>query len=152
MIIILKCFPPFLNVLVTCGFATSVVVCLRLPTMCFSSLPHHCTTTAVSSRATAATTMLPTVGSRINANLPKGRSQIRLQRDVASQQSKGERSNFRLVLAFLPVTHVVRRGLARTNWIKRRTCITNITTAFTLIGTMHYSRRTPPAMALCFEG
>jgi hypothetical protein len=62
--------------------------------------------------------MLPTVGSRINANLPKGRSQIRLQRDVASQQSKGERSNFRLVLAFLPVTHVVRRR-SNVGWLEQ---------------------------------
>ena len=117
MIIILKCFPPFLNVLVTCGFATSVVVCLRLPTKYFSSLTHHCTTTAVTSRATAATTMLPAVSRRINANLPKGRSQIRLQRDVASQQSKGEQSNFRLVLSFLPVRHVVLRS--NVGWLEQ---------------------------------
>ena len=89
----------------------------------FFSLPYHCTCVShyrcrqPRRAAAAATTILPTVCSRINANPPKGRSQIRLQRDVASQQSKGERSNFRLVLSFQPVTHVVRRS--NVGWLEQ---------------------------------
>ena len=80
-----------------CFFATSTVVYASVfITICFTCLLDHTTGSSgvvacvrhIAARGNRRHNglSLPAVGRRINANPPKGQSQIHLQRDVASQQ------------------------------------------------------------------
>ena len=93
MIIILKCFLSFLNVLLACGFATFAYSSMLLPSFFqqFVCVPYHTIAGSLSRhchgrRGCGTAAVAYTLGGRINANPPKGRSQIHLQRDVARQQ------------------------------------------------------------------
>ena len=116
MIIILKCFLSFLNVLLACGFATfahsSMLLPSLFPTICLRSLPHYCWQfkPPLPRQAGAAAALLLLLTLLVAGSMPTPpREEAKFTSRGTLQGSKGEHCNFRLVLAFLHTRRRVSR-------------------------------------------
>ena len=117
MIIILKCFLSFLNVLLACGFATfaysSMLLPSLFPTICLRSLPHYCwqfKPPLPRWAGAAAALLLLLLTLLVAGSMPTPpREEAKFTSRGTLQGSKGEHCNFRLVLAFLHTRRRVSR-------------------------------------------